>query len=183
LPPDVEDSLRFVARKTRSTLNSVVIDCLKEHLPAVHPVELAVMDWVSPFPEPKERLRSDALDRLNRYEDAVQLQLGVVLQIAGLLNAQASLARKMRDSLVRGHDVRVPDDSSGNPPQFASREGTISPKLLAYIEGAATIKNNEALKAGRKQASRHHYEAVSEWEAVKVLLRRFVDAEMSSSER
>lgn len=179
LPRELEDSLRFVASKTRATLNSVVIDCLKEHLPAVHPLELGVMSGVSPFPKPKEQLRFDALDRLNRYEAAVQLQLGVLLQMAGVLNAQASLARNMRDSLVRGYDVQVPDDSGGNPPHFASREGTVSPKLMAYSDGSATIKNDEVLKAGRKQASRHHYEAVGEWEAVKELLRRLADAESS----
>jgi len=181
LPQEVEDSLRFVAGKTRSTLNSVVIDCLKEHLPAINPIELGAMSGVSPFHRPKEQLRVDALDRLNRYEAAVQQQLGVVLQIAAVLNNQASFARNMRDSVIWGFDVQVPGDSSGNPPHFPSPEGTISHRLMAYADGSATVKNNEVLKAYRKQASRHQYDAVGEWGAVKELLRRLADVEASGA--
>lgn len=177
LPRELEDSLRVVANKTQSTLNSVVIDCLQENLPAVYPLELGMLSGASPFLMEKSELRRSALDRLNRYEEAVQLQLGVLLQVAGILNAQASLARKMQDSLVKGFRVQVPEDSSGEPPHFPSREGTVSAKLLQYIDASMVVKNVQMLKAARKLASRHQYDAVGEWEAVKVLLKRLADVE------
>lgn len=177
LPQELEDSLRVVANKTQSTLNSVVIDCLQENLPAVHPLEQGVLSGVSPFLMEKPQLHRNALDRLNRYEEAVQLQLGVLLQVAGILNAQASLARRMQDSLVKGFLVQVPEDSSGEPPHIPSREGTVSAELLKYIDASMVVKNTQMLKAGRKQASRHQYDAVGEWEAVKVLLKRLADVE------
>lgn len=179
LPQELEDSLRFVATKTRRTMNSVVIDCLTEHLPAVNSIDRAVMSGVSPFPKTKKQLRFETLDRLNRYESQVQLQLGVMLQIAAVLNNQASLARNMRDALVKGYDVRVPEDSFGNLPDFPSPAGTISSKLLAYTDGSATVKNNGILNTCRKQASRHQYDAVGEWEAVKELLERLAQVESS----
>jgi hypothetical protein len=182
LPQEIEDSLRFVASKTRSTLNSVVIDCLRENLPPVHPIELALLNGVSPFPKTERQLHSEALDRLNRYECHIQAQLGAILQIAAALNGQASFARKMQDSLLKGFDVRIPEDSLGNPPDFPSAEGTMSAKLLAYIDGSATIKNNEVLKTFRKQASRHQIEAGAEWEAVMELLGRLANAKSSGVE-
>lgn len=181
LPQALEDSLRLVASRSKSTLNSIVIDCLQENLPAVHPLELGMMSGVSPFPKTITQLRLDALDRLNRYEAAVQLQLDVILQIASILNAQSSLARSMRDSLVKGYSVQVPEDSTGELPNLPSPEGTISAKLLQYIDASKVVKNIEALKAGRKQASRHQYDAVGEWEAVKELLKRLADVESSGS--
>lgn len=177
LPQELEDSLRVVANKTQSTLNSVVIDCLQENLPAVHPLEQGVLSGVSPFLMEKPQLHRNALDRLNRYEEAVQLQLGVLLQVAGILNAQASLARRMQDSLVKGFLVQVPEDSSGELPHIPSREGTVSAELLKYMDASMVVKNTQMLKAGRKQASRHQYDAVDEWEAVKVLLKRLADVE------
>lgn len=179
LPQELEDSLRFVASKNRTTLNSVVIDCLRQHLPSIHPIELALMSGVSPFPKTKDQLRFEALDRLNRYESQVQLQLGVILQIAGVLNSQASLARNMRDGLVKQYDVRVPEHSLGNLPELPTPPGTISAKLLAYVDGSATVKNNEVLNACRKQAYRHQYDASDEWEAVKELLGRLANIESS----
>lgn len=177
LPQELEDSLRVVANKTQSTLNSVVIDCLQENLPAVHTLEQGVLSGVSPFLMEKPQLHRNALDRLNRYEEAVQLQLGVLLQVAGILNAQASLARRMQDSLVKGFLVQVPEDSSGELPRIPSREGTVSVELLKYMDASMVVKNTQMLKAGRKQASRHQYDAVAEWEAVKVLLKRLADIE------
>lgn len=177
LPQELEDSLRVVANKTQSTLNSVVIDCLQENLPAAHPLEQAAMTGVSPFLLEKSQLHRSALDRLNRYEEAVQLQLGVLLQVAGILNTQASLARRMQDSLVRGFSVQVPEDSSGEPPHIPSREGTISLELLKYIDASMVVKNIQMLKALRKQASRYQYDAVGEWDAVKELLKRLADIE------
>lgn len=177
LPQELEDSLRLMANKTQSTLNSVVIDCLQENLPAVHPLELGILSGASPFLMEKSELRRSALDRLNRYEAAVQSQLGVLLQVAGILNAQASLARKMQDSLGKGFRVQVPEDSSGELPHIPSREGTVSAELLKYIDASMVVKNIQMLKAGSKQASRHQYDAVSEWEAVKVLLKRLADVE------
>lgn len=177
LPQELEDSLRVVASRSRSTLNSVVIDCLQENLPAVHPLEIGMVSGVSSFPKPKEHLRFEALDRLNRYEAAVQLQLGAILQMASILNAQASLARNMRDLLVKGHSVQVPEDPTGELPNIPSREGTISVKLLEYVDASKVVKHIDALKAGRRQASRHQSDAVGEWEAVKELLRRLADVE------
>lgn len=177
LPQELEDSLRLVASRSKSTLNSIVIDCLQENLPAVHPLELGLVSGVSPFPKTIAQLRFDALDRLNRYEAAVQLQLDVILQIASILNAQSSLARSMRDSLVKGYSVQVPEDRTGELPNLPSPEGTVSAKLLQYIDASKVVKNIEALKAGRKQASRHQYDAVGEWEAVKELLKRLADVE------
>lgn len=177
LPQELEDSLRVVAYKTQSTLNSVVIDCLQENLPAVHPLEQGVLSGVSPFLMEKPQLYRNAVDRLNRYEEAVQLQLGVLLQVAGILNSQASLARRMQDSLVKGFLVQVPEDSSGELPHIPSPEGTVSVELLKYMDASMVVKNNQMLKAGRKQASRHQYDAVGEWEAVKVLLKRLADIE------
>lgn len=177
LPQELEDSLRVVANKTQSTLNSVVIDCLQENLPAAHPLEQAAMTGVSPFLLEKSQLHRSALDRLNRYEEAVQLQLGVLLQVAGILNTQASLARRMQDSLVRGFSVQVPEDSSGEPPHIPSREGTISLELLKYIDASMVVKNIQMLKALRKQASLYQYDAVGEWDAVKELLKRLADIE------
>lgn len=181
LPQALEDSLRLVASRSKSTLNSIVIDCLQENLPAVHPLDLAVISGVSPFPKTIAQLRLSALDRLNRYEAAVQLQLDVILQIASILNAQSSLARSMSDSLVKGYSVQVPEDRTGALPDLPSPEGTISAKLLQYIDASKVVKNIEALKAGRKQASRHQYDAVGEWEAVKELLKRLADAESSDA--
>ena len=181
LPQELEDSLRFVASKNRTTLNSVIIDCLREHLPDIHPIEHALISGISPFVKTKEELRYEVLDRLNRYESQVQLQLGVVLQIAAVLNSQASLARNMRDALVKQYDVRVPEHSSGDMPVLPSPPGTISPKLLAYTDGSATVKNNEVLNACRKQASRHQYDAGDEWKAVKELLGRLANTESSDS--
>ncbi len=177
LPQELEDSLRVVASKTQSTLNSVVIDCLQENLPAVHPLELGAVSGVSPFLMEKSELYRSALKRLNRYEEEVQLQLGVLLQIAGILNAQASLVRRMQTSLVNGFPVQVPEDSSGELPHMPSREGTVSSELLKYIDASTVVKNMQMLKAGRKQASRHQYDAVGEWEAAKVLLKRLADVE------
>lgn len=177
LPQELEDSLRVVASKTQRTLNSVVIDCLQENLPAVHPLEQSTLNFVSPFLMSKSALHGCALDRLNRYEAAVQSELDVLLQVAGILNAQASLARQMQNSLVKGIVVRVPEDASGELPSIPSREGTVSVELLAYIEASRVVKNIQMLKAGRKQASRYQYDAVSEWEAVKVLLKRLADVE------
>lgn len=182
LPQELEDSLRLVASRSRSTLNSVVIDCLQENLPAVHPLELGMMCGVSPSPKPKEHLRFEALDRLNRYEAAVQLQLGAILEMASILNAQASLARNMRDSLIKGYSVQVPEDPAGELPNIPSRDGTISVKLLEYIDASKVVKNIDSLKAGRRQASRHQYDAVGEWDAVKELLRRLADVESSGGE-
>lgn len=181
LPQELEDSLRVVANKTQSTLNSVVIDCLQENLPAAHPLEQAAMTGVSPFLLEKSQLHRSALDRLNRYEEAVQLQLGVLLQVAGILNTQASLARRMQDSLVRGFSVQVPEDSSGEPPHIPSREGTISLELLKYIDASMVVKNIQMLKALRKQASRYQYDAVGEWDAVKELLKRLADIEATGA--
>lgn len=177
LPKELEDSLRVMANKTQSTLNSVVIDCLQENLPAVRRLEGSMLTGVSPFPMEKSRLHRSALDRLNRYEEAVQLQLGFLLQMAGTLNAQASFARKMQDSLVKGFSVQVPEDSSGELPDIPSREGTVSFKTLQYIDASMLVKNIQVLKAWRKQAARHQYDAVDEWEAVKVLLKRLADVE------
>ena len=179
LPQELEDSLRLVASRSKSTLNSIVIDCLQENLPAVHPLELGIISGVSPFPKTIAQLRFEALDRLNRYEAAVQLQLDVILQIASILNAQSSLARSMMDSLVKGYSVQVPEDRTGELPNLPSREGTISAKLLQYIDASKVVKNIETLKAGRKQASRHQYDAVGEWEAVQELLKRLADVESS----
>lgn len=179
LPQALEDSLRLVASRSNSTLNSIVIDCLQENLPTVNPLELGVISGVSPFPKTIAQLRLSALDRLNRYEAAVQLQLDVILQIASILNAQSSLARSMSDSLVKGYSVQVPEDRTGALPDLPSPEGTISAKLLQYIDASKVVKNIEALKAGRKQASRHQYDAVGEWEAVKELLKRLADVESS----
>lgn len=179
LPQALEDSLRLVASRSKSTLNSIVIDCLQENLPTVNPLELGMISGVSPFPQTIAQLRLNALDRLNRYEEAVQLQLDVILQIASILNAQSSLARSMSASLVKGYSVQVPEGRTGALPNLPSPEGTISAKLLQYIDASKVVKNIEALKAGRKQASRHQYDAVGEWEAVKELLKRLADVESS----
>lgn len=177
LPQELEDSLRVVANKTQSTLNSVVIDCLQENLPAVHPIEQGLLSGVGPYLMEKSQLYCSVLDRLNRYEEAVQLQLGALLQVTGILNAQASLARSMQRSLVNGVSVQVPEDSSGELPHIPSREGTVSAELFKYIDASMLVKNIQKLKAARKQASRHQYDAVGEWEAVKVLLKRLADVE------
>lgn len=179
LPQALEDSLRLVASRSKSTLNSIVIDCLQENLPTVNPLELGIISGVSPFPQTIAQLRLNALNRLNRYEEAVQLQLDAILQIASILNAQSSLARSMSASLVKGYSVQVPEDCTGALPNLPSPEGTISAKLLQYIDASKVVKNIEALKAGRKQASRHQYDAVGEWEAVKELLKRLADVESS----
>lgn len=177
LPQELEDSLRVVANKTQRTLNSVVIDCLQENLPAVDPLELGMLSGViHPFMDKHELYRS-AADRLNRYEEAIQMQLGVLLQLASTLNAQASLARSMRNSLFNGSLVKVPEDSSGELPDIPSREGTVSMELLRYTDASMVVKNTQILKAGRKQASRYQYDAAGEWEAVKVLLKRLADVD------
>lgn len=171
LPQEVEDSLRFVARKTRSTLNSVVIDCLMEHLPTIHPLELGLIDGVNPFEQSAQQLRAAAHDRLNRYETAVQLQLDVLLQLASLLNAQASNARSMQDGLRRGFELRVPEDSSGEPPDMRTERG-VSPEILRYLDASRIVKNDATMRAARKQVARHLYEAAGEWNAVKELLKK-----------
>lgn len=177
LPRELEDSLRVVASKTQSTLNSVVIECLQENLPAVTPFELSTVSSVSPFLIEKSQLHRSALDRLNRYEEAVQSQLEVLLQIAGILNAQASLARRMQHSLINGVLVKVPEDRAGELPHIPTREGTISAEMLKYLDASKVVKNLQMLKERRKQASRYQYDAIGEWEAVKLLLTRLADVE------
>ncbi len=181
LPQELENSLRLVASRSNRTLNSVVIDCLQENLPTFHSLEFGMISSVSPFQKETEQLRRDAADRLNRYEAAVQLQLDAILQIARILNDQASLARHMKDDLFQGYSVQVPEDPTGELPNLPSPEGTISLKLLQYTDGSKVVKNIQALKVGRKDASRYQYDAVAEWEAVKELLQRLANAESSGS--
>lgn len=171
LPQDLEDSLRYVAHKTRSTLNSVVIECLREHLPTVSQLDLAVYDGVSPFNRSEDQLIEDAYGRLGRYQKAVQLQIEQVLQLASLLNAQAANAGGMMGGLLNGAKLKVPENNDGTIPDMQTAGG-ISPEILDYIDASNLLKNETAIRKCRKAMARHQYDAAGEWELVKELLRR-----------
>lgn len=172
LPQDLEDSLRYAAYKSRTTLNSVVIDCLKEHLPPVSPQDLTVYHGVSPFSQSEEQLFKAAHERLGRYQNAVQLQLDLVLQLASLLNAQASYARNMQRDLQNGLKLKIPDNNDGTMPNMETERGTTSPEILKYLDSSNLLKNEATARKCRKALARHQYDAVGEWEQVKDLLQR-----------
>lgn len=173
LPQDLEDSLRYVAHKTRSTLNSVVIECLKENLPTVSQLDLAVYDGVSPFSQSEEQLVRGAHEHLGRYQKTVQLQLELVLQLASLLNAQAISASSMRSELLNGAKLKVPENNDGTIPDMKTERG-ISPDFLNYMDASNLLKSETAIRKCRKGMARHQYDATGEWEQVTELLRKLV---------
>jgi len=171
LPQDLEDSLRYVAHKTRSTLNSVVIECLKEHLPTVSQLDLAVYDGVSLSHQSEDQLSKEVCERLGRYQKAVQLQLDLVLQLASLLNAQAIDAKNMQEGLLNGVKPKVPEDNDGSIPFIQTERGRSS-DFLRYMDASNLLKSETAIRKCRKAMSRHQYDAAGEWEHVKELLRK-----------
>lgn len=173
LPQNLEDSLRYVAYKTRSTLNSVVIECLKEHLPTVSQMDLAINDGVSPFDQSEEQLFRDAHRRLGCYQEAVQFQLELVLQLASLLNAQVLHARNMQGGLLNGAKLKVPENNDGTIPDLRTERG-ISPDFLNYMDASKLLESEMAVIKCRKAMARHQYDAAGEWEHVKEVLRRLV---------
>lgn len=171
LPQDLEDSLRYVAYKTRSTLNSVVIECLKEHLPTVSQLDLAAYDGVNPFYQSEDQLFREAYGHLGRYQKAVQLQLELILQLASLLNAQAIHASSMRDGLLNGAKLKVPENNDGTIPDMRTERG-ISPDFLNHMDASNLLKSETAIRKCRKAMARHQYDTAGEWELVKELLRK-----------
>lgn len=173
LPQDLEDSLRHVAYKTRSTLNSVVIESLQDHLPAVSPIDLALNDSVtSLFVRSEDDLAKDAHERLGRYQEAVQRQLDLLLQLTSLLNSQVRHARRMQDGLLkRGVRPKVPEDKDGAMPDTSTERG-IDPEFFSYLEASNLLKSETAARKCRKEIARQQYDAVGQWENVKELLRQ-----------
>lgn len=171
LPQDIEDSLRYVAYKTRSSLNSVVIECLKEHLPTVSQVDLSSYDGVSISYQSEKQLFEDAYERLGRYQQAVQLQLEQVLQLASWLNAQAVLANSMQDDLRKGTKLKVPENNDGTIPDMRTERGILIDTLY-YKDASNILKNETAIRKCRKEMTRHQYDAADKWENVKEVLRK-----------
>lgn len=179
LPKDLEDSLRYVAYKTSSTLNSVVIECLKENLPTVNELELALYDGLNFCIQSEDQLFKEVYDRLGRYQKAIQLQLALVLQISSLLNSQASHASRMRDGILNGVKLKVPEDNDGKIPDMISESG-ISPEVLNYVDASNLLKSETEIRKLRKEIVRHQYDAAGEWEYIKEVLRR-VDKTVAST--
>ena len=174
LPQDLEDSLRYVAYRTRSTLNSVVIESLKEHLPAVTKMDLALSDSVtSLFVRSADEVRKEAHQRLGRYQEAVQRQLDLALQLASLLNAQVSHARSMQDGLLEGGvRPKVPGSQDGTTPDDTRTERGIAPEFFSYLAASNLLKSEVAARSCRKEMARQQYDAFGQWENVKELLQQ-----------
>ncbi|QPK64117.1 hypothetical protein IVG45_03855 [Methylomonas sp. LL1] len=144
---------------------------MKEYLPTVSQLDLAVYDGMSHFYQSEDQLCRDANGHLGRYQKAVQLQLELVMQLASLLNAQAIHASNMRDGLLNGAKLKVPENCDGTIPDMRTKRG-ISSDVLNYMDASNLLKSETAIRKCRKEMARHQYDAAGEWEQVKELLRR-----------
>lgn len=149
----------------------MVIECLKEHLPTVSQLDLALYDGVSFCCQSEDQIFRETRGRLGRYQKAVQLQLELVLQLASLLNAQAICASSMQDGLLNGAKLKVPENIDGTIPDMQTERG-ISADVLNYIDASNLLKSEATIRKCRKAMARHQYDAAGEWEYVKELLRR-----------
>ena len=170
LPREVEDSLRFVATKTKRTLTSVVIDCLRDHLPHVSSIDFTLLDSSTGHKVTSEEVRAAANERLINYQDAVQLLLGTALQLTASLNAQVASARAMQTDLRRGHSVRVPEGKDGSIPDMRTANGKLSANYLTYLDASAVLQGETANRKLRKLMARHQFDAAALWENIRELL-------------
>ena len=171
LPADLDQSLRFVAGKTKRTMNAVVTECLKENLPAVNFADIAGFDGVpAMFARSPEDLVMEAQARLNRYQAAMQLQISTLLEVVGALNAQASSARDVQEQLRTGFVPRIASSVEDLPAPKTAEHGLEAHDLLQHLHSSRVLKAEEFVRKARKIAARHQFEAIAQWEFARELL-------------
>jgi hypothetical protein len=171
LSQDLDESLRFVAAKTKRTMNAVVMECLKENLPTVNMFDMTGYDG---FPalhanSPGNLVR-EAQARLNRYQAAMQMQISTLLEVVMALNGQVSSAREVQEQLRIGFVPRIAPSAEDIPVPRATKNGLSMHDVLEHLHSSTVLKNEVFVRKARKIAAKHQFEAIAQWEFARELL-------------
>lgn len=116
LPEDLYISLQYFANSSGRTLNSVVIECLNQSLPKVHPLSGAILNGdVSLY----ENHLKNALSSLDEYQEQIHNEISMLSSIIISRAEQAYAALEIAKDLRNGVNVDYYENMS-NPESIFS---------------------------------------------------------------
>ena len=157
LPVDVYESLQYVASTRGSTLNSVVIECLRSNLPRTNWTDQALVRDFYLSERTPEQHRENALENLNLYQSKVLNELSLLGALTQLRLNQVAHTVNIDKTLRKGFQVIQPqDENAAQPPS--------SLDALFAFNTTGHQKEEQKLSELLKAIARARTEAFIEWD-------------------
>lgn len=158
LPADVYEALQYEASAKGSTLNAVVIDCLRTNLPHSSWVDSVLYRGPGISQDTVGNCTTNALDALTRYEEQVLTEMSILNELAQLRCAQVASATRIAKSLRNNWEVSVLDEED-----LHSTNGKLNPGFLTSADTRAHKKCDDKAREGLKHVARARAEAHMAW--------------------
>lgn len=158
LPADVYQALQYEASAKGSTLNAVVIECLRTNLPMTSWVDMALMRDAGMFADSQEAHTKNALDALDRYQKEVFGEISMLSEMIQLRSTQGANAIEIAKSLREGWAVSQPVEGKN----YVS-DGKLDISILESRHTGNHAKAEEKVKEGLKLIARARAEAKIYW--------------------